>query len=95
MDKIYENIPIEISNRHVHFSLKDSEKLFGKGKKLTLLKELSQTGQFASNELVTLINGDRKIERVRAVGPARKESQVELSKTDEIYCGVDASVRYS
>ena len=95
MDKIHEKIPIEVSNRHVHLSVEDSERLFGKGKRLTSFKELSQTGQFASNELVTLINGDRKIESVRAVGPERKESQVELSRTDARYLGIDASVRLS
>ena len=76
MNKLYENLPIEVSNRHVHLSVEDSEKLFGKGKRLTSLKELSQTGQFASMELFTLVKGDRKIERVRAVGPERNESQV-------------------
>ena len=95
MDKIYENIPIEISNRHVHLSVEHSDILFGKGKRLTSFKELSQTGQFASNEIVTLINRGRKIEKVRAVGPERKESQVELSKTDARYFGVDAPIRLS
>ena len=95
MNKLYENLPIEVSNRHVHLSVEDSEKLFGKGKRLTSFKELSQTGQFASMELFTLVKGDRKIERVRAVGPERNESQVELSKTDARYLGIDAPVRLS
>lgn len=95
MNQIYEKIPIEISNRHVHLSVEDSEKLLGNGEKLTSLKELSQLGQFASNETFILIKGDRSINNVRAVGPERKESQVELSKTDARYLGIDVPIRLS
>ncbi len=95
MDEIYEKAKIEISNRHVHLNIETSEKLFGKGKKLTSLKRLLQIGQFAANEVVTCINGEKRIDGVRVVGPERKESQVELSKTDAIYLGMDAPIRLS
>lgn len=75
-------IPIEISARHLHISKNDFEKLFGKNKKLTILKELSQKGEFASNEFVTVYNKDKKIEKVRILGPFREKSQLELSMTD-------------
>ncbi|MDD5012328.1 MAG: phosphate propanoyltransferase [Candidatus Nanoarchaeia archaeon] len=75
-------IPIEISARHIHLSEKDFEKLFGKNKTLTPMKKLSQIGEFASEEKVTLINSGRKIENVRILGPFRKNSQAEISLTD-------------
>jgi len=75
-------IPVEISARHIHFSQADFEKLFGKNKNLTPIKKLSQLGEFASEEKLTLINSDKKIENVRVLGPFRKNSQVEISLTD-------------
>jgi len=88
-------IPIEISSRHVHVSRKDVDILFGKGYKLKILKKLSQPGEFASKETVTLINNDKKIGRVRVLGPERKITQVELAKTDAIHLGLDAPLRES
>ena len=75
-------IPVEVSARHIHLSKKDFEKLFGENKNLVLIKKLSQPGEFASAERVTLINKDKKIENVRILGPLRKSSQAELSLTD-------------
>lgn len=75
-------IPVEISARHIHLSKEDFEKLFGKDKNLTLIKELSQPGEFASEQKLTLINNDKKIENVRILGPFRKYSQAEISITD-------------
>ncbi len=75
-------IPVEISARHIHLSQKDFEKLFGKNKNLVPVKELSQPGEFASEEKIILINGDKKIENVRILGPFRKSSQAEISLTD-------------
>ena len=90
-----DHILVEISNKHVHLSRKDIDALFGKGYKLSVLKPLSQPGQFAAKETVTLLNGDRKIENVRILGPERKESQVELSRTDAIHLKIDAPLRES
>jgi acetate kinase len=71
------------------------EALFGEGHKLTPLKSLSQPGQFAASELVTLVGPKRRIERVRVLGPVRSKNQVEISRTDEFYLGVDAPIRAS
>lgn len=75
-------IPVEVSARHVHLSKEDFEKLFGKDKSLTPIKRLSQIGEFASEQMLTLINGDKEMENVRILGPFRKYSQVEISMSD-------------
>ncbi len=72
----------EVSARHVHLSEKDFEKLFGKNKNLAKIKPLSQPGEFASEEKVTLFNHERKMEDVRILGPFRTNSQAEISMTD-------------
>ncbi|MBI5528494.1 MAG: phosphate propanoyltransferase, partial [Deltaproteobacteria bacterium] len=71
------------------------EALFGKGRKLTFKSPLSQPGQFACVEQLTLIGPKGTIERVRVLGPERKESQVEISRTEEFKLGIDAPVRLS
>jgi len=75
-------IPVEISARHVHLSEKDFVKLFGKNKSLTLLRNLSQPGEFASHEIVSIIGFKKEIDNVRVLGPFRENSQVEISLTD-------------
>lgn len=89
------NVPIGISNRHVHLAQNDLEELFGKGYVLTPQKELSQPGQFAAAETVSLQGPKGTIERVRVLGPVRKESQVEVSVTDCYKLGVPPLVRDS
>lgn len=88
-------VPVGISNRHVHLTKEHIETLFGPGYELTVYKELSQPGQFAANEKVDLIGPKDKITGVRILGPARSESQVELSFTDTFKVGVKAQVRDS
>ena len=88
-------ILVEASGRHVHLSEADIEKLFGKGYKLTPKKNLSQPGQFASEERVTLIGPKNIYKNVAVLGPARKETQVELSISDAKFLGVDAPVNMS
>ena len=89
-------IPIGVSNRHIHLSQKDLEKLFGQGYELTPIKELSQPGQYACRELLTIIGPSmRPIENVRVLGPVRKTSQVEISKTDSYVLKVKPPVRES
>jgi len=75
-------IPIEISARHIHLSKMDFEKICGKKKQIVLLKKLSQPGEFATQKTLPIINGKRKIDDMRVVGPFRKKSQVELALTD-------------
>jgi acetate kinase len=88
-------IPVAVSARHVHLRQETVEALFGPGHKLTELRPLSQPGQYACNELVTLVGPRRSIERVRVLGPVRPEDQVEISRTDEFFLGIDAPVRAS
>jgi len=88
-------IPIAISARHVHLSRETVDILFGKDYELTEFKPLSQPGQYAANETVTLVGKKNKIEKVRILGPLRSKDQVEISKTDEFFLGIDAPVRES
>ena len=88
-------ILVEASARHVHLTEEDIEKLFGKGYKLTPVKKLTQVGQFACKERVTLIGPKNIYRNVAILGPARKETQVELSLTDARFLGVNAPVRMS
>ncbi len=88
-------ILVETSARHVHLTDEHIEILFGKGHTLTCKKELSQPGQFACEERVTVVGPKKSIERVSILGPARPESQVEVSFTDARTLGVDAPVRES
>ncbi|KJR48237.1 Ethanolamine utilization protein [Desulfosporosinus sp. I2] len=88
-------VPVGISNRHIHLSQEHIEALFGAGYSLTKMKDLSQPGQFACEETVTLIGPKGAIPGVRILGPARKSSQVELSSTDTFKLGVKPPVRDS
>ncbi len=89
-------VPIGVSNRHIHLSREDMETLFGKGYELTPLKDLSQPGQYACKETLTLIGPSmRAIEGVRVLGPLRKTSQVEISLTDSFQLKVKPPVRES
>lgn len=88
-------IPIEVSARHCHLSKEDLEKLFGVGYELNVLKTLTQPSDFASKETIDIQFGPQRIERVRVVGPTRKQTQVEISKTDAIFLGVNPPLRLS
>jgi putative phosphotransacetylase len=88
-------VPVGISNRHVHLSQEDLETLFGKGYQLTPIKDLSQPGQFASDEVVSVIGTKGRINKVRILGPVRKQTQVEISRTDSFSLGIDPPVRDS
>ena len=90
------DIPVGISNRHIHLSREDLEVLFGAGYELTPLKDLSQPGQYACKETLTILGPSmRSIEGVRVLGPLRKESQVEISRTDSFTLKVKPPVRES
>ncbi len=89
------SIPIAVSARHVHLTQESVDILFGKGYQLTELRPLSQPGQFAAKETVTLIGPRNKIENVRILGPCRNLNQIEISRTDEFFLGIDAPVRES
>ncbi len=88
-------IKIGVSARHVHLSEKDLYALFGEGYQLTKKKEL-MGGQFAAEECVTIVSPNlRSIENVRVLGPLRKESQIEVSRTDTFKLKISPPVRPS
>jgi acetate kinase len=88
-------IPVAVSAHHVHLSQAHVEQLFGPGYKLTPRADLSQPGQFACEEMVTLVGPRREIPNVRVLGPVRKQTQVEISRTEEFQLGISAPVRMS
>ena len=88
-------IPIEISARHAHLSKSDLEILFGPGFELTKLHDLSQTGQFAANEIVELVGPRGPLDGVRILGPVRAQTQVEVSETEARHLGLNPPVRDS
>lgn len=89
-------IPVGISGRHLHLTQEHLETLFGKGYQLTVMKELSQPGQYAAEEKVDVVSPDGKLlAGVRILGPVRPASQVEISKSDAIRFKFVAPVRSS
>ena len=87
---------VNVSARHMHVTQQDLEILFGAGAKLTKLKDLYQQGEFASEQLVTIVGPrQRIIPNVRILGPTRNITQIELSYTDGIYLGLDLPLRIS
>ena len=88
-------VPVGISNRHIHLSEDDLYACFGENYALTPTKELSQPGQFACRETMTVCGPKGVIERVRVLGPVRKQTQVELLASDTFKLGVRAPLRLS
>jgi propanediol utilization protein len=87
---------VNVSARHMHVKPEHLEILFGAGSKLTKLKDLYQDGEFASEQLVTLVGPrQRIIPNVRILGPVRNYTQIELSYTDGVYLGLDLPLRTS
>ncbi len=95
MKNTYNKVPVEISARHIHLTQENVEKLFGKGYKISPLKELSQPGQYASKEVVDIVGPKGEIKNVRVIGPCRLFSQVEVSITDGRKLGDIPPVRVS
>ncbi|MTK05910.1 MAG: phosphate propanoyltransferase [Hungatella sp.] len=88
-------IPVGVSNRHVHLSQEDLDTLFGKGYQLTNMKELSQPGQYACKEMVTVCGPKGAIEKVRILGPVRKQTQVEILAADCFKLGRNTTPKMS
>lgn len=88
-------LPIALSNRHIHVSQKDVDILFGKDYQLTKLKDLSQPGQYACEEKVDVEGPKGTIKGVRILGPVRPDTQLEISMTDAFQLGVKGELRNS
>ncbi|UXY12672.1 phosphate propanoyltransferase [Kosakonia sp. ML.JS2a] len=87
-------IPLGISNRHIHLSQQDYDRLFP-GMPVTAKKNLLQPGQFAAEQTVTLAGPKGQLHNVRLLGPLRSVSQVEISRTDARTLGITAPLRMS
>lgn len=90
-----QSVPVGISNRHIHLCQEDLEAIFGQGYQLTHMKDLSQIGQFACKEVVTIVGPKGAIEKVRVLGPVRNKTQVEILKSDCFKLGIKGVVRIS
>jgi len=92
-----ENAPvaIEVSAHHVHLSQEHVEAIFGAGYQLTIAGELSQPGQYSCKEQVDLIGPKGRVERVRVLGPVRRETQIEIAMTEQFKLGVQPPIRES
>jgi len=86
---------VEVSAHHIHLTQEHVEALFGKGHQLTHQADLSQPGQFASKEQLTIVGPKGRIERVRVLGPTRPITQVEIAMTEQYRLGVHPPVRES
>jgi propanediol utilization protein len=92
---VQDEIPVGVSNRHIHLSQTDLDKLFGEDYQLTKIKELSQPGQYACKEVVTVCGPNGAIEKVRVLGPVRNKTQVEILEGDCYKLGVKTQTRLS
>ena len=90
-----EAVPVEVSARHVHLTHEDVERLFGPGRTLTRKRDLSQPGEFLSEERLKLVTAKGEMANVAVLGPERKATQVELSMTDARALGIKAPVNLS
>ena len=88
-------IPVGVSGRHLHLSRAHLDALFGPGYELTKKKDLSQPGQYASEETVDIMTTKGAFTRVRILGPVRKETQIELALTDAVKLGINPPIRDS
>ncbi|WP_138751518.1 phosphate propanoyltransferase [Paenibacillus sinopodophylli] len=92
---VHREVTIGVSARHIHLSQEHVELLFGKGYELTAMKPLSQPEQYAANETVAVVGPKGSFGKVRILGPARKQTQLEVSRTDAFALGVNPPVRES
>jgi len=88
-------ILVETSARHIHVTEEHLEILFGKGAKLTNKKDLSQPGQYACEEKLTVVGPKKSLAGVTILGPTRPATQVEISLTDARTLGINAPIRES
>ena len=90
-----ESFLVEVSAHHIHLTQEHVEALFGKGHRLTKHSDLSQPGQYACKEQLTIVGPKGRIERVRVLGPTRKITQIEIAMTEQFRLGVHPPIRES
>lgn len=88
-------IPVEASGRHIHLCQRDMDTLFGKDYEMTIVRELSQPGQYLYQERVSIIGPKSMIQRVPILGPVRPRTQIEISLTDAMVLGVNPPIKES
>lgn len=93
--RVLGQLPVGVSGRHVHVSAEALARLFGPGYELRIRRDLTQPGQYAAEETVTIVGPKRALENVRILGPARSLTQVEVSRSDGFMLGVHPPVRLS
>src|ERR1043166_4978190 len=90
-----QSVLVEVSAHHIHLTQEHVETLFGKGHQLTKHADLSQPGQYACKEQLTIVGPKGRIERVRILGPARKYTQIEIAMTEQFKLGIHPPIRES
>ena len=90
-----EPFPVEVSAHHIHLTREHVDALFGPGYELTKHSDLSQPGQYACKEQLTVVGPKGRIERVRVLGPTRSYSQIEIAMTEQFKLGVHPPIRES
>ncbi|MDR1422362.1 MAG: phosphate propanoyltransferase [Coriobacteriales bacterium] len=88
-------LQVEASGRHVHLSVEDARKLFGEDYALIWVKYLSQPGQFVGEQRMTLVGPAGRLENAVVIGPERRQTQIEVSRTDATLLGLDPPCRDS
>ena len=88
-------VKIGVSARHIHLTKEDFVLLFGEGCSITKRSQLNQPGEYSCNETVNIITEKGTLENVRVIGPLRNYTQVEISKTDSYFLGINPPVRNS
>lgn len=88
-------VPVSISARHIHLQAEHVKELYGKGYQLTKFKDISQPGQYACNEKLTILGPKGKIDNVRVLGPLRNKTQVEVASSEARKLGITPPVRNS
>ena len=88
-------IKVGVSNRHIHLCKEDVSLLFGEGYEFVKRNDLTQTGEYACEEVVKVSTDKHEFPYVRVLGPIRDYTQVEVSRTDSNLLGINPPVRDS